>query len=115
MSNEVERSYSDKFDWGNLTKTRYRERKEARRPGIKTVARYWEEFADDYIPHETPGLVVNLIKLAFFWGALMTVFHRRDLLATLPKDKLATGWDNYKLDVDRAIAKLHEQRKKLKG
>jgi hypothetical protein len=108
---------SDKFDWGTLPKTRFRDRKEVRHLArtIKPIPRYWLEFEGDFIPAGTSPAMLNLIKLAFFWGALMTIFYRRDVSLVVPTDRQDAAHDCYRRDIDFTLEKLHAEHRALKN
>lgn len=101
--------------WSGLKKPRYHERKDSRYASrsVKKISRYWEEFAIDFIPFGASPLQINLLKLAFFWGSLMTIFYRRDVLQVVSLEEQEKALDLYRRDIDFALERLHSERREL--
>jgi hypothetical protein len=97
--------------------TKFRQRKEAMHSArsVKKISRYWSEFRADFVPPDTPPLVLNLIQLAFYWGALMTLFYRRDVMAVVPVNERDTVMECYRREVDLALYNLHGQRRSMQN
>jgi hypothetical protein len=81
---------------------------------LKPIRRYWSEFEADYVPKGLSPIYLNLLKLAFFWGAHMTITYNNTLAYSQinPRDHRLV-LRRFAGEVDDNLSSLHAERREL--
>lgn len=80
---------------------------------VKPISRYWAEFEDDFIPEDTGLATMNLLELAFFWGAMMTLFYEGEVSRVVAAEDRDLVLSRFRCDLDDKLSDLHRDRRSI--